>query len=52
MQLRTVVLVCGLDRAWEAAPEGDLVAGIQDPRLGLVGFSNPNTIDLQKREHR
>ena len=50
--LRTVVFVRGLDRAWEAAPKGDLVTVIQNPRLGLALFSDPHAVDLQKREHR
>ena len=50
--LRTVVFVRGLDRAWEAAPKGDLVTVVQNPRLGLALFSDPHAIDLQKRKHR
>ena len=50
--LRTVVLVRGLDRAREAAPEGDLVAVVQDPRLGPVCFADPHAVYLRKRgEH-
>ena len=50
--LRTVVFVRGLDRAWEAAPEGDLVAVVKNPRLRFALFSDPHAVDLQKREHR